>query len=372
MAENSGFFNAVESAGVYDRVYDASDFATLFKLFMTNGVFANPSNQLQVVAKSGLTVTVKAGYAFIEGYWYELTEDKDLTLAANSTSTARYSVIVCKLDRSSRKISVAVRDNQTMVSVTRDGNTYELMLAYVNMAVGASSISQSNIVDTRTNEQLCGIVKGAVDQINTKDLFAQYTSAFSEWFNAMKGQLTTDAAGNLQTQINDLGSNFNNSLESVKNTLQNHMSNLSVRQYYDTTKNYFKYESSNYSIPSRQTINLNSLTYAGNSLTSGMYFVKIKLGIDGNLSTYIGQAVKYIVNVRRNVATVRTASVVCEIGKLGGSDWAETTFMLPISLDYSNDIVISGLDYSEGNVISVPSGWRRYVLIELQKIMAEE
>ena len=372
MAENSGFFNAVESAGVYDRVYDASDFATLFKLFMTNGVFANPSNQLQVVAKSGLTVTIKAGYAFIEGYWYELTEDKDLTLTANSTSTARYSVIVCKLDRSSRKISVAVRDNQTSVGVTRDGNIYELMLAYVNMAVGASSISQSNIVDVRTNEQLCGIVKGSVDQINTNDLFAQYTAAFSEWFNRIKGQLTTDAAGNLQTQITDMKDNFNDSLDSVKKTLQNHMNNLSVKQYYDTTKNYFRYQNSSYAVNLTQTINLNSLVYEGNSVTSGMYFIKIIVGVDGIGTPYEGQSFSFIISIRKNNNEIRSTYAVCTVGKMYLSDRVEKTFMLPLSLSNKNEIVIKGSQYSQGDISSVSPSLKRNVTIEMQKVMAEE
>ena len=62
MAEYSGFFNANETqSGVYDRVYNAEDFAKYFALFVGNGVFINPANQLKVVPKTGLTVTVKAG-----------------------------------------------------------------------------------------------------------------------------------------------------------------------------------------------------------------------------------------------------------------------------------------------------------------------
>ena len=72
MAEYSGFFNAQLVNEKYDRVYDAGNFAEYFSTFIGDGVFAEPSNQLKVVPKSGLTVTLKAGKAFIEGYWYKL------------------------------------------------------------------------------------------------------------------------------------------------------------------------------------------------------------------------------------------------------------------------------------------------------------
>ena len=94
MSEKSGFFNALQSGGVYDRIYDASDFASYFSSFIGNGVFVSPVDQLKVVAKSGRTVTVKKGKAFIDGYYYELTEDKDITLSVNNTSQTVTDLIV--------------------------------------------------------------------------------------------------------------------------------------------------------------------------------------------------------------------------------------------------------------------------------------
>lgn len=205
MAENYGFFNAVETAGTYDRVYDASSFAKVFSLFMTNGVFAKEkTSELQVKAKSGLTVTVKAGRAFIDGYWYELTEDADITMASNTSAYAVRSVVTCKLDRSARKITINKRDAVTSVLPVNDGTVHELVLAIISLGVGVSTISQSMITDTRGDNSYCGFVTGLVDSINTTDLFAQFQTSFNEWFERMKNQLTTDAAGNLQTQITAL------------------------------------------------------------------------------------------------------------------------------------------------------------------------
>lgn len=205
MAEYSGFFNANEvESGVYDRIYNAEDFAKYFALFVGNGVFVNPSNQLKVVPKTGLTVTVKAGKAFIDGYWYVLDEDMDITLNVNGTANTVNDLILCVLDKSSRTISVTKRENASVLSPINNGTVHELVLAIVSVGVGVSSLTASNITDTRPDNTYCGYVGALIEQVDFGNLFDQMESQFNVWFDEMKGQLTTDAAGNLQTQIDDL------------------------------------------------------------------------------------------------------------------------------------------------------------------------
>ena len=114
MAERSGFFNAQQlSDGSYDRTYNASDFADFFASFIKSGVYADPINQLKVVQKSGLTVTVKAGKAFIDGYYYELDEDTDITFSANTTSYVITDAIALTLDKTERKISLKKKEQMS-------------------------------------------------------------------------------------------------------------------------------------------------------------------------------------------------------------------------------------------------------------------
>ena len=63
--EKSSFFNSVSG----DRVYRAEEWAEYFASFIGNGVFPVPSSGLQVVAGSGMAVTVKTGKAWINGYF---------------------------------------------------------------------------------------------------------------------------------------------------------------------------------------------------------------------------------------------------------------------------------------------------------------
>lgn len=203
MAERYGFFNAVEtSSGVYDRTYNAEDFASYFSKFISNGVFINPTDGLKVSIQSGLKVTVKAGSAYIDGYYYELTENKTLTIPANSSSYVQEDSVVIRLDKINRKMSLELKQND--VSVSRTSTVKEIQLATIRKPIGASSFSPSDITDMRPYNEVCGFVTGVVQQISTSDLFSQFTAMFNEWFDGIKGQLGQDVATSLQNQINEI------------------------------------------------------------------------------------------------------------------------------------------------------------------------
>lgn len=203
MAEKYGFFNAVEtSSGVYDRTYNAEDFASYFSKFISNGVFINPTDGLKVSIQSGLKVTVKAGSAYIDGYYYELTENKTLTIPINSSSYVQEDSIVVRLDKVNRKMSLELKQND--VSVSRTSTVKELQLATIRKPVGATNLSASDVTDTRPYNEVCGFVTGVVQQISTSDLFSQFTAMFNEWFDGIKGQLGQDVATSLQNQINEI------------------------------------------------------------------------------------------------------------------------------------------------------------------------
>lgn len=208
MAERYGFFNAVEtSSGVYDRTYNAEDFASYFSKFIGNGVFANPSDGLKVSAQSGLKVTVKAGSAYIDGYYYELTENKTLTIPINSSSYVQEDSVVIRLDKTNRKMSLMLKQNNTSVSNTT--TIKELQLATIRKGIGVSSISAADITDKRPYKEVCGFVTGVIQQISTSDLFSQFTAMFNEWFDGLKNQLGNNAATNLQNQINEINKKIN-------------------------------------------------------------------------------------------------------------------------------------------------------------------
>lgn len=225
MAEKSGFFNAREMEdGTYDREYGAEQFAEYFANFVSNGVYANPANQLKVVFDDSpskpFVVIVRKGKAYIDGYWYELTEDMEITIPVNTKAYIVKDVIRCTLDKAERKISIVLEEDVKSDYPVNNKTRHDLVLSTIVVQPNASKLNVKDIADKRPDKTYCGFVTGVIDQIDTTELFQQYDDAFQIWFDEMKDQLSTDAAGNLQTQIDDLEQKNNdteNRIETLKN-----------------------------------------------------------------------------------------------------------------------------------------------------------
>lgn len=227
MAEKSGFFNAIEAEdGTYDREYDAEQFAEYFANFISNGVYANPANQLKVVFDDSpskpFVVIVRKGKAYIDGYWYELTEDMEITIPVNTKAYIVKDVIRCTLDKAERKVSIVLEEDVISDHPTNNNNRHDLILSTIIVQPNASKLNAEDITDKRPDKTYCGFVTGVIDQIDTTELFQQYDETFQTWFNEMKGQLSTDAAGNLQTQIGLLS----NLKTTVKDSIVNAINSL--------------------------------------------------------------------------------------------------------------------------------------------------
>lgn len=209
MALTYGFFNAeLAGSGRYDRVYAAEQFAEYFSLFVKNGVFPTPATQLQVTANNpaNMRVYVNSGYGWINGYYAKNSGPYPIAIQAAHGSLSRIDAVVLRWVNASRWIELAVKKgtaaaNPSTPTLQRDANIYELMLATITIPAGTTAITQSMITDTRPNESLCGWVTGAVQNIDTTNLFAQYDAAFHEWFNDVKVQLEGNVATNLLNRI---------------------------------------------------------------------------------------------------------------------------------------------------------------------------
>ena len=155
--EKSSFFNSVSG----DRTYKAEDWASYFAPLVGNGVCPVPSSGLQVVLGSGMTVTIREGKAWINGYFYE-TSDLAITLPTADGVLDRIDRIVLRWDLTARSITAKTKSSQTSSkpsapSLQRDAEIYELALADIYVSAGTISISQSAITDRRDNTDLCGL-----------------------------------------------------------------------------------------------------------------------------------------------------------------------------------------------------------------------
>lgn len=211
MANQYGlFWNSVSG----DRTYDADSFAEWAKKFFTSGVF---NGDLQVTAGSGMTVNVGTGYANIEGKVRFFDVTTAFTISPASGSYPRIDTIVVQSDTENRIISLQYVEgeysglNPAPTAPVRSGGIYELVLAQIAVGAGVTQIEAGDITDKRADDAVCGWVTGTVDSVNVSQLTAQAQAQFDEWFQEMKDQLSEDAAGNLQLQIDALSA-LNDSL----------------------------------------------------------------------------------------------------------------------------------------------------------------
>ena len=233
MAEKSSFFTSLNG----DRKYKASDFAEYFRTFIGNGVFPNPSSNLQVISNGDMTLTISPGFAWINGYMYHNTDNLILTVDHSDSALKRIDRVVVKCDFVNREIRTYIKKgifSQSPVAPTleRSVDAYELCVAEIQVDNNVISIQQSKITDTRLNNELCGIVTQTVETIDTTTLFNQieeykrefelqnmnwFNSTtvklgddFNIWFDTVKGILNEDVAGNLTNRVLTLEDKVNN------------------------------------------------------------------------------------------------------------------------------------------------------------------
>lgn len=231
MAIKSGFFNSVNG----DRRYKADFFAEFFGTLIGNGVFPNPSTGLQVIVGSGMNVVLKAGKAWINGYYFANDADYSMQLDVADGVLKRIDRVVLRLDFLTRQIFPLIKkgtfaSSPVAPALQRDADAFELGLADILVNNGAINLSQGNITDLRLNTALCGIVTGMVQQVDTTTVFNQYEAWFNSvkdgvdeeidawqaskyqefeaWFADLQAMLDGDVAANLANRITQLESDF--------------------------------------------------------------------------------------------------------------------------------------------------------------------
>ena len=161
MAQKSLFFNAlpnIQYATGYDRNYNADDISDWLAVVWENGVV---KDGLKVEATTGMTLKVNIGRAAIKGKAFINNAIFNLTVPTAPTNATRYDYIVIKYDNTIGVRNIAIEYKQgtssvpTVDTLIRTESIYELMLCYIEVGVGVSSIEQGKIKDTRGDATLC-------------------------------------------------------------------------------------------------------------------------------------------------------------------------------------------------------------------------
>lgn len=243
MSVSSGFYNSVN----HDRKYFTTDFARLFDGIIIDGIFSTIGTCFLVEAYEGMTVNVGAGLAWIHHTWTyndavlpvngiqsEVLLDRidALVLESNGEETVRENRIFFIKGVPSNNPQRPTLIHTTLVEQTP--------LCYIYRHAGNDEIRQADITNViGTNE--CPFVSGVLQTISIDKLLPQWRdeldqfveseearesimfeaikesmlankatldawiaseeTEFTNWFNQIRNQLSEDAAGHLQNQI---------------------------------------------------------------------------------------------------------------------------------------------------------------------------
>lgn len=202
MAVTYGFYNSSNG----DRKYNALQFSRLFEGIIRDGVFSTVGGSLMVVAASNLTVNISPGRAWFNNTWTNNDALLPLTLDPAEAILNRYDAIVLEVapdERENRFKIVKGTPATTPAKPTmiKTGGIYQYPLAYIYVGKGVESISQANISNAVGTTE-CPFITGALQQVTTNDIIAQWESEFNTWFDDLQAQLEGDVVTNLQNQIN--------------------------------------------------------------------------------------------------------------------------------------------------------------------------
>ena len=189
---------------VYDRAITAENERQFNKLRYTNGVFIESSldDDLQVIPGNGMAVKVSKGGCHIEGALAYNDNAITLSLEAANATLRRIDRVVARFNTSTnvRSIMVYVKtgtnaSNPVAPALQRESNFWEIGLADITIPAGATSISASNILDTRMDDSLCGRVLPAIPYIT------QLGSLYEQYQELVDSALSGTVAGQLEARI---------------------------------------------------------------------------------------------------------------------------------------------------------------------------
>ena len=190
--------------------YDAEDVGT-YLCTRTSGVYAKDTNYA-VSITGARELTVAPGLAWInyedfKGVSVCSREAVPLDVPAADTTLPRVDRIVLQFDADANASAIKIKPGTPSAApeppaIQQNHRQYELGLATLTVPAGTASITAANLTDTRTDEDVCGIMRDGVTGIPTETLLAQWQAA--------QAQQATAQLDSLQQQADDLKTAIDN------------------------------------------------------------------------------------------------------------------------------------------------------------------
>lgn len=161
----------------------------------TSGVFA--ANELAVSASEGMSVTLGKGrawmaYAEFAGVVYANTVAAQLSVPTADAYFDRVDRVILRFDRTANTIKAMIisgtaASTPSAPAIVRNDSTFDLSLARIKVAKGATTISAADITDERLDPAVCGLMEDGVTGIDTRMFQAQWEALLKQLSDALSG-----------------------------------------------------------------------------------------------------------------------------------------------------------------------------------------
>ena len=170
-----------------NTAYTAED-AQLWFATRQSGVYAG--THLGVTANGTMAVTLGKGiawlhYADFAGCVYGNTAGKALTVELADAQYKRIDRVCIRLEILNNTCYAYIKKGTAAASpsapaLQRDAAAYEISVAQIAVASGATAISAGDITDERLDEDVCGLMRDGVTGIDTSVMEAQFAAVLGE------------------------------------------------------------------------------------------------------------------------------------------------------------------------------------------------
>ncbi len=198
MAMKSGFFNSIHN----DRPYSADDFSSFFDGVFSDGIFRNYGDCFKVTPRKGIpkAIQIGTGKAWFNNTWSLLENPEYMTFTDSIDHTA---TIILHINKSIsiRSNSLDIKMDEKIDEINRiDDDEWLIPIAFVSIKATAAKIEESDIINL-VGTEACPYAKGILE---SEEILNGWANEFGKWFESIKNQLSSDAAGKLQLQIDKL------------------------------------------------------------------------------------------------------------------------------------------------------------------------
>lgn len=177
-----------EKMPIFDRA-ESSDFLAMFiSRIISDGVLALPGDCFQVIAYEGLKLKVRPGFGIVRGRFAMDQEEAEIDISEAHKTYKRIDRVILRVNYPERLCEIVVREGEPGARPVppelirpASGDYYELCLATVTVNPKQAMITQANILDTRYDSRVCGVVTQVIDHLDTSVFFAQLNKFYEEF-----------------------------------------------------------------------------------------------------------------------------------------------------------------------------------------------